>query len=180
VLQSDLPSTAGMGWHHVRVRSAVFVRSPGYIALCGGIMALFLVVAVGAFLDRTLEGSRDPDWMFWVGATVLVALLVRAPFVGLVIGGDRVIRRTWVRSRSWSKSDITRLGLASYSGSLNRGSRSGRFRMVVLTVRVGSTAEAVEVPEVTGGSRKMEDRLRVLAAALDLPEASPAGRHRPD
>lgn len=179
-MQSDLPSTTGMGWHHVRVGSAVFVRSRGYVALCGGTMALFLAVSVGAFLDPTLKDSRDPDWMFWVGATVLVALLVRAPFVGLVIRDDRVIHRTWVRSRSWSKSDITRVGPASYSGILNRGSRSGRFRMVVITVRDGSTTRAFEVPEVSGGRRKMEDRLKFLAAALDLPEPSPAGRHRPN
>jgi len=111
------PSTAGMGWHHLRASSAVFVRSRDYTALCGGIMAVFLVVAVGAFLDPTLRDSRDRDWMFWVGA---------------------------------------------------------------LTVRDGSTAEAVEVPEVSGGRRKMEVRLRVLASAPKLPEPSPAGRHRPD
>ncbi|WP_406831721.1 hypothetical protein ABEG17_02580 [Pedococcus sp. KACC 23699] len=143
-------------------------------------MALFLAVSVGAFLDPTLRNSRDPDWIFWVGAAGLVALLVRAPFVGLVVRGDRVIRRTWVRSCSWNKNDITRVGPASYSGILNRGSRSGRFRMVVLTVRDGSTPKAVEVPEVSGGRSKMEERLKVLAAALDLPQPSPAGRHRPD
>ena len=164
----------------MRVSSAVFVRSPGYVALCGGTMALFLAVSVGAFLDPRLRDSRDPDWMFWVGAGVLVALLVRAPFVGLVIRGDRVIRRTWVRSCSWNKDDITRVGPASYSGLLNRGSRSGRFRMVVITVRDGSTPRAVEVPEVSGGRHRMEERLKVLAAALDLPEPSSAGRHRPE
>lgn len=158
----------------------MLVRSPGYVALCAGIMAVFLVVSVGAFLDPTLNDSRDPDWMFWVGAAGLVALLVRAPFVGLAIRGDRVVRNTWVRSRSWGKGDIARVGLSSYSGNLNRGSRSGRFRMVVITVRIGSTLEAVEVPEVSGGRRRMEDRLAVLAAALDLPEPSPAGRHRSD
>ena len=156
------------------------VRSRGYVALCVGIMALFLVTAVGAFMDPTLEDSRDPDWMFWLGASVLVALLLRAPFVGLVIRGDRVTRRTWVRSRSWSTTDITRVGAASYSGNLNRGSRSGRFLMVVLTVRNGSATEAVEVPEVSGGRRRTEDRVSAIAAALNLQKPSPAGRHRPE
>ena len=156
------------------------VRSRAYVALCVGIMALFLVTAVGAFLDPTLKDSRDPDWMFWLGASVLVALLLRAPFVGLVIRGDRVTRRTWVRSRSWSTTDITRVGAASYSGNLNRGSRSGRFLMVVLTVRNGSATEAVEVPEVSGGRRRTEDRVSAIAAALNLQKPSPAGRHRPE
>ena len=155
------------------------VRSRGYVALCVGIMALFLVIAVGAFLDPALQDSRDPDWMFWLLASVLVALLLRAPFVGLVIRGDRVIRRTWVRSRSWNRTDITRVGTASYSGNLNRGSRSGRFRMVVLTVRDGSATEAVEVPEVSGSRRRTDDRVSELAAALNLQKPSPAERHLP-
>ena len=163
----------------MRVNSPVVVRSPGYLALCVGIMALFLAIAVGAFLDRALKDSRDPDWMFWLGASVLVALLLRAPFVGLVIRGDRVIRRTWLRSRSWNKTDITRVGTASYSGNLNRGSRSARFRMVVLTVRDGTATEAVDVPEVSGGRRRTEGRVSELAAALNLPKPAPAERHRP-
>lgn len=180
MLHVGLDSTAGTGWHHVHVSSAVVVRSPGYIALCGGIVAVFLAISVGAFLDPTLKDSGGPDWMFWVGATVLVGLLLRAPFVGLVIRGDRIIRRTWVRSCSWSASDITRVGPASYSGNLNRNSRSRRFRMVVLTVRDGSTMKAVEVPEVSGGRRTMEDRLGVLAAALNLQEPAPVGHHNPE
>jgi hypothetical protein len=52
---------------------------------------------------RDLNARRDtagaiqllgPDWIFRVGSTDLVALLVRAPFVGLVIRDDRVIHRT--------------------------------------------------------------------------------------
>jgi hypothetical protein len=162
------------------VRNRVVIRSRGYIALCNGIIAVFLLVSVGAILDPTLEDTRDPNWMFWAGTTVLVALLTRAPFVGLVIRGGRLTRHSWVRSYSWSKDDILQVGPASYSGALNRGSQSGRFRMIVLTVRDGSDTERVEVPEVSGSRRKVEDRLRALAAALDLPEPSPPGRHRPD
>lgn len=152
----------------------VTVRSGGYVALCSGILTLLLLATVMAFLDPALKTSRDPDWMFWLGGSVLVALLGRSPFVGLVIGSDRVTRRSWVRSRSWPRSDVSRVATASYSGNLNRGSQSGRFLMIVLTVR----GAVVEIPELTGGPRATDHRLRIVASELNLPEPSAPGRHR--
>jgi hypothetical protein len=146
----------------------VTVRSGGYIALCSGYAALLLVVSVGAFLDPTLKGTGDPDWMFWVDACGLLAFLIRAPFVGLVIRGDRVTHRTWLRSRSWPVGDVTRVDSAGYSGMLNRGSRSNQFRMIVLTVG-GSTKE---IPEVSGRRRKTEHRRSIVWAALHQPAPS--------
>jgi hypothetical protein len=154
------------------------VRSPGYVGVCAGTMAVALLLSVIAVVDSSTK-SRGPDWAFWVFATVLVALLARAPFVGLVIRDDRITRRSWVRSRSWSKTEISGIATASYSGSLNHGSQSGRFRMIVLTLRTTSSPRTVDVPEVCGG-HKMEDRLRVILAATGLPEPSPQGRHRGD
>lgn len=153
------------------------VRSPGYIAVCAGTVAAMLLVSIIAFLDPSTTDSRGPDWAFWIVATVLLLLLARAPFVGLVIRDDRITRRTWVRSRSWPKSDITRVATASYSGSLNHGSQSGGFRMIVLTTGPASSPLTVDIPEVCGG-HKMEDRLRMIVAATGLPEPSTQGRHR--
>lgn len=152
----------------------VVVRSGGYVALCAGFWTLLLVVSVGAFLDPVLEGSRDPDWMFWLGAACLVAVLCRAPFVGLLIRDERVIRRSWVRTRSWSVGGVAGVETAGYSGNLNRYSHSGRFLMLVLHMRDGSV---VEVPEVSGVHRKMNDRLHRVAYALHLPAPSEPGRH---
>jgi len=151
------------------------VRSVGYVALCTGIAALLLVVSVGAFVDPALEGSRDPDWAFWLWGSCLVAVLCRAPFVGLLIRDERVIRRSWVRTQSWSVSEVSGVETAGYSGGLNQGSQSGRFLMLVLRMRDGSV---VEVPEVSGERRKMNDRLHRVAHALRLPAPSEPGRHR--
>ena len=151
------------------------VRSGGYVALCTGIAALLLVVSVGAFVDPALEGSRDPDWAFWLWGSCLVAVLCRAPFVGLLIRDERMIRRSWVRTQSWSVSEVSGVETAGYSGGLNQGSQSGRFLMLVLRMRDGSV---VEVPEVSGERRKMNDRLHRVAHALRLPAPSEPGRHR--
>lgn len=156
------------------MRARVRVWSEGYVALCAGYLALLLAISVGAFLDPTLRGSRDPNWMFWSWAACLLALLCRAPFVGIVVRDGRVTRRSWVRSKSWSVSEIGRVSLAGYSGNLNRFSRSRRFLMMVLRLRDGTV---VELPEVSGVRRKMEHRVDRLAKALSLPPVSKPRRH---
>jgi hypothetical protein len=153
----------------------VVVRSGGYVALCAGFLTLLLVVSVGAILDPASRGSRDPDWMFWLGSAGIVAALCRAPFVGLLIRDERVTRRSWVRTRSWSMGGVTRVETAGYSGNLNRYSRSGLFLMLVLHMHDGSV---VEVPEVSGVHRKMNKRLQRVAYALHLPAPSEPGSHR--
>src|SRR3954451_10764556 len=90
------------------------LRSVGYVSLCSGLVALMSIFSVGAFLDPSLEGARDADWVFWSWATGLVALLIRAPFVGLLIRDDRVTRRSWVRSVSWPRSTMVGVGKAAY------------------------------------------------------------------
>ncbi|GAA2485297.1 hypothetical protein GCM10009858_24030 [Terrabacter carboxydivorans] len=150
------------------------MRSVGYAALWSGIWSLFLLIAMMGFTDPAPNVPRDSDWMFWVMVAALLGLLCRAPFVGLVIRSDRVTRRSWLRSTSWPRSDVSLVRTAGYSGMPNWYGESGLFSMVVLTVRGSDVA----VPELAGGSRKTDDRLRVVAALLGLPKPSAPGRHR--
>ena len=150
------------------------IRSGGYLALCGGYLALMLAISLGAFLDPTLAYSRDPVWMFWSLAACLVALLCRAPFVGVAVGDGRVTRSTWFRSQSWPAAEVAYVSLAGYSGGLNRFSRSGRYLMLAVRLRDGTV---VDVPEVAGVRRNMEKRADLLAEALELPRLPLAGRH---
>ena len=143
----------------------VVLRSPGYVSLCGGLIAAFLAVSVGAFVDPTTADTRDPDWMFWLWAAALSAMLLRAPFVGLVVREDRITRRTWLRSKSWLRSEIVGVGRAGYSGLLNRSSTSKRFMMIALYAR---DRRVVEVPELAGGIGKTEDRVAQLKGAIGV------------
>lgn len=149
------------------VSRPVVLRSPGYVMLCGELLAIFLAVSVGAFLDPTLADTHDPDWMFWLWAVALSALLLRAPFVGLVVREDRITRRTWLRSTSWPKAEIVGVGRAGYSGLLNRSSTSKRFMMIALYAR---DRVVIEVPELAGGVRTTERRLAQLRDAMGLME----------
>lgn len=149
------------------VSRSTVLRSPGYVMLCGGLVVVFLALSVGAFLDPSLTGSRDPDWMFWLWAVAVSALLLRAPFVGLVVRDDRITRRSWLRSQSWPTSEIVGVGRAGYSGFLNRSSTSKRWMMVALHAR---DRVVIEVPEVPGGVRTTERRLAHLRGAMGLTE----------
>lgn len=163
-----------MCWQDVTVSRTGRVLSGGYVALWSGIWGLFLLVSIIGFTDPPPNAPRNSDWMFWLGVSILLGLLGRAPFVGLVIRGDRVTRRTWLRTVSWPRSDVSQVKTASYSGMPNWYGESGLFSMLVLTVRGSDVA----VPELAGGTRKTEDRVRVVATLLGLPEPLAPGRHR--
>ena len=139
------------------------IRAPGYLALCVGVLLTFLLVSIGAFLDPTLDGTRDPVWMFWVWASVLAALLLRAPFVGLLITDSRVARRGWLRTWTYSVSDVTAVRSCGYSGNLNRHSQSRLFKMLSLRLADG---RIVEIPEVTGRAASTARRVAEVKGLL--------------
>lgn len=134
----------------------LMIRAPGYLSLCVGVLLTFLIVSVGAFVDPSLDGTRDPDWMFWVWVSGLTALLLRAPFVGLLIDGVRVVRRGWVRKWTHLASEVKAVRSQGYSGNLNRGSESRTFKMLELKMVDG---RVVEVPEVTGSAASTARRV---------------------
>jgi hypothetical protein len=141
------------------------VRSSGYLAMCAGYLLLLLAISIGAFLDPASRNTRDPAWMFWIWTSTLTALLLRAPFVGLDIRGECVTRRTWLRSRSWPEPDVVEVRSIAYSGLLNWGLESGRFKLACLTLRDGTV---VAVPEVSGSSMRMQMRIKRPRAAIAL------------
>ncbi|KGN33980.1 hypothetical protein N802_08820 [Knoellia sinensis KCTC 19936] len=84
----------------------LLLRGTGYLALVVGILASFLIAGVMGFLDPEMDASSDPDWMFWVWSAANAGLLARAPFVGLLIDGDKVVRRGWVRNWTYRAEDV--------------------------------------------------------------------------
>lgn len=123
------------------------VRARGYLAVCMSILAFFLAVCVGAFLDPAVGAQADPDWGFWAVALPMAALLVRGVFVGVSMTDDLVMKRGWFWTRSWPVTEIGYAGHSGYSGYLNRNSTSRRYHMVIL---VKPDDQHIEVPELSG------------------------------
>jgi hypothetical protein len=115
--------------------------------------------------------------MFWVGELVLVALLLRAPLVGVVVDRDRIVRRGWLRNRSWAIAEIAGVGFTNYSGLLNMASMSTTLLMLRLELKDGST---VDVPEVMGRLAPVRCVVETLRRRLSMPPLSAPGKHRPD
>lgn len=141
------------------------VRAPGYLALCAGGQLTLLLVSIGAFLDPALDGTRDPDWMFWIWVAALTGLLLRVPVVGLLISDERVVRRGWLRTWTYRAADVKSIGSKAYSGYLNGGvSESRTFRMLKVKMADG---RVVEIPEVTGRIRTTKHRVAVAQTRFD-------------
>jgi len=115
--------------------------------------------------------------MFWLWEAVLVALILRAPFVGIVVEQDRVVRRSWLRKRTWGVQDIASVGSTNYSGLLNFSSTSRGFLMLSLELIDGSV---VHVREVTGRPAAISSARDALRRRLSLPHHSVPRRHRAD
>ena len=151
----------------------VVVRATGYLVFVVALAAFMLAISIGAFLDPQLDGQRDPDWMFWLIVVLLSALIARAPFVGVFVSADTVRRRTWLRTQTWPADDIHHVGQSGYSGFLNRGSTSRRYRMVVLTV--GPEPGREDVPELSGRPATVARYIARLTQALGTQETTGSG-----
>lgn len=143
----------------------LMVRGSGYLSLVVAILLIFLVAGVLGFVDPGMDSSSDPDWMFWVWSAVIIGLLARTPFVGLLVEGDKVVRRGWLRSWTYPASDVVAVKSRGYSGNLNRMSESRRFTMLTLKRASGPT---VKVPEVTGRPASTDLRVSIARSVLGL------------
>lgn len=151
----------------------VVVRATGYLTLVAGLAAFMLSISTGALIDPQLDAQRDPVWLFWLIVVLLSALIARAPFVGVFVSADTVRRRTWLRTQTWPADDIHHVGQSGYSGFLNRGSTSRRYRMVVLTV--GPEPGREDVPELSGRPATVARYIARLTQALGTQETTGSG-----
>lgn len=153
------------------------MRTRGYLVGCVGVLASLAAVGAGAFISESSPAAPDPSWTFWVGESVLVALLLRAPLVGVVVDRDRIVRRGWLRNRSWAIAEVSAVGFTNYSGLLNMTSMSTTLLMLRLELNDGST---VDVPEVMGRPAPITNVVQTLRRRLSMPPPSAPGNHRPD
>lgn len=131
-----------------------------------------------AFAVAIAGGLVETDATGWdliaptLGLALVVALIARTPFVGLLVSDDIVHKRGWARTRTVPVSLVRRVDVEPYSGWWNRGGRSGLFVMVVLYLHDDSR---IEVPELMARPKRGAVLAARVKAALSLdPEASVA------
>jgi hypothetical protein len=136
------------------------IRAGGYV-VCG--VAVALVGASVSVLVLTHRDPGDPAWVGW--ATIVVSLsslwvVVRAPFVGLVVYPHLVVHRTWSVSRTYGREHIVGASAVAYEGVL--GGRGGRLPLLSMAELQLGDGTRVQVPEVSGSRSAVVERLKVL------------------
>ena len=106
---------------------------------------------------------------------VPMMLAVRSLGVGVVVVGDKVISRGWLRTRTTLRADISAVRAVNYSGILNWSGSSALFLMVELEV----AGKDVEIPALVGRPVKVKRLAGQLRDAVGLEtNSAQAGQHR--
>ena len=135
---------------------------------------LGLVATLGGMFDPTL-GPDQPEifpGIVFVAAELL--LILRSLRLGLVIDDQFVISRGILRTRSFPRSEVTKVRTTGYSGTINWGATSGYFLMLKLRV----AGRSVELPHLIGppnAVRSLSARAQAALGMLEEPWAG--GRH---
>jgi hypothetical protein len=123
-------------------------------------------------VDRFHGGELWPGALFVATAMILG---LRGLTVGLVVVGEKVISRGWLRTRTIPRADISSVRAVNYSGLWNRSSSSKLFLMLELKV----AGSEVEIPAVVGRPPKVQRLASQLRDALGLaPSSARVGEHR--
>ena len=129
---------------------------------------LFLSLSALGGIYNPVDQSRAGEW--WPGGAFLAIpalLAIRGTVVGVVVDGDVVRSRGWLRTETFRREGVTGVRTVPYSGFWNQGRRSRHLRMLALTM---SHAE-IKVPAVVARREKAESLANQLRAALDLAAA---------
>jgi len=143
------------------------------------VSTMFLLLFVGASLggiydpvDRSHQGELWPGALF---VAVAMMLALRGLTVGVVVVGDKVISRGWLRTRTVPRADIASVRAVNYSGLWNRSSSSRLFLMLEFNV----AGREFEIPAVVGRPLKVQRLASQLTDALGLaPNSARVGEHR--
>lgn len=137
------------------------VRARSYVWACTVVLVAFAMAIVGGWVDDT-----DPTgWRLVApagGLVIVVALIARAPRVGLHVRYGVLHKHGWARTRRVAVSHVRRVEIEGYSGWLNYGGISTLTVMPVLYLHDGSR---IEVPELISRARNgavMAGRVRAV------------------
>ncbi len=139
------------------------------------VLFVFAAASVGGIYDPVDRSARGDLWPGALFVVVAIIVAVRSLAVGVVVVGDKVISRGWLRTRTTFRADISAVRAANYSGILNGSGRSGLFLMVELEV-FGKDDEILALVGRPTKVKRLADQLRV-ALGLETNSAE-AGQHR--
>lgn len=140
-------------------------------------MVLTVVVAasVGGIYNPVDQSARGDLWPGALFVAVPMTLAVRSLVVGVVVVGDKVISRGWLRTRTTFRADISAVRAVDYSGILNWSGSSGLFLMVELEI----AGKDVKTPALVGRPAKVKRLADQLRDAVGLEtNSAQAGQHR--
>lgn len=139
---------------------------------------ILLLVFVAAYLDGVYDPVyRSTAGQLWPGVLLVVPMVLagRSLTVGVVVVGNTVISRGWLRTRTISRADISAVRAVNYSGILNRSGASTRFSMVELEV----AGSCVKILALIGRAAKVGRLADQLSDSLGItPSPAESEAHR--
>jgi len=154
----------------------VILRANGYRLFSGLIFAGGCSLGVAGALTNE-QGTR-PWWS--VLAAICAVFVVRTWRLGVVIGGDRLVIRSWWRSYAVSFDQIVRVSRTQYSGAwMRNGTLLDWWDQLIIETVAGSK---IEVAPIVGWdsrsgdgtvARRMRDLDLLIAQHRAVPEEDP-------
>lgn len=131
--------------------------------------ALMWLIAAAAALGgvHTPSGSASAGSAVvgWTAVVLCLALALRALFLGVSLDGQRLIVRSWLRTRHLNASQVVDVRPTNYSGLWLRGSESGLLR----TLSITTDTQTVTAWGVLGRHATVHRCARRLRQNLALP-----------
>lgn len=145
------------------------------------VLYLILFAVVSLSLIPYPGPALDPHTYALVGgacAAVSLAFAVRGLALGIVVGGDAVLVRSWFRTRRLPRPEIVEIESAGYDGWLTGGRPSATLDTLQLRLRDGRTVTAWGIVGRPGTVHKRVVRLRALLGLPRRPAEPPRRRAR--
>lgn len=137
------------------------VRALGYVLCC---VAPAVCAGGVSVIALTHLDSGTPAWMPWVASVIGICslwVLLRAPFVGLVVYPSLVVHRTWSVSHAYARDSITGANAVGYVGVLG-GRAGGQLPLLSMAQLQMRDGRRIQVPELAGSRRGVARRLTAL------------------
>lgn len=138
------------------------VRAPRLFRVLVCCAGVFVLSVAGVIVLCRPSDVDSTGFQLVVGVPSLLAIggLLRLPFIGLWVGADQILVRTWLGARSYARGDEARFSRRAYSGGLNYGGLS--FAGLTSVLCVGAPGSEEEISWAIGPASSIRDRVSAL------------------